>query len=427
MNRTGIAPLIVVFIAAGILLAGVVGYSIWKQPRSAAPAGGLSDITLSMPEWNVEFAVPLGMEDLQYSISATSSYAVLATGQLVAKGCALDQAPLGILSRVRNFNDFEASGHYIPENINIGGYYYYFTPPQAPCSMDKQMQELQAKQVAALKSDLISHLAIAIPSVTDTSDWKTFTSSLFNFSFKYPADWQKSNDPLNNVNPHVFFGHPLNGTTTYSLKLFIYDNPKNLSAADYVAQMLADDRAQDASNSANGSAPRLTPQFSKQFALTVGQVPAYELYDVFEFDHQAEQVYVRQGKKVILFDFPMPSENPNIANPAENNVIAHQILDSLQLVPGSTGNQNVSSTVRGTGAFCGGIAGVKCSEGYDCRLDGAYPDAGGTCEIQKVTPLPGTMCAQYVVKAKNAATGEIHDFPTPCEVPPGWEPVAQPG
>lgn len=35
----------------------------------------------------------------------------------------------------------------------------------------------------------------------------------------------------------------------------------------------------------------------------------------------------------------------------------------------------------GEGDFCGGIAGVSCPEGYSCKLDGNYPDAGGTCII----------------------------------------------
>ncbi|MFH0979473.1 MAG: hypothetical protein V1803_00820 [Candidatus Roizmanbacteria bacterium] len=29
--------------------------------------------------------------------------------------------------------------------------------------------------------------------------------------------------------------------------------------------------------------------------------------------------------------------------------------------------------------FCGGFAGVECPEGYECQLEGSYPDAGGTC------------------------------------------------
>lgn len=30
-------------------------------------------------------------------------------------------------------------------------------------------------------------------------------------------------------------------------------------------------------------------------------------------------------------------------------------------------------------SFCGGIAGIKCPPDYLCKLDGKYPDAGGTC------------------------------------------------
>ena len=32
-----------------------------------------------------------------------------------------------------------------------------------------------------------------------------------------------------------------------------------------------------------------------------------------------------------------------------------------------------------TNVFCGGIAGIKCPGGLTCKLDGKYPDAGGTC------------------------------------------------
>ena len=32
-----------------------------------------------------------------------------------------------------------------------------------------------------------------------------------------------------------------------------------------------------------------------------------------------------------------------------------------------------------TGKFCGGITGKVCPEGYACKLDGNYPDAGGVC------------------------------------------------
>jgi len=33
----------------------------------------------------------------------------------------------------------------------------------------------------------------------------------------------------------------------------------------------------------------------------------------------------------------------------------------------------------GEGKICGGIAGAACPDGYSCKYDGDYPDAGGNC------------------------------------------------
>lgn len=40
------------------------------------------------------------------------------------------------------------------------------------------------------------------------------------------------------------------------------------------------------------------------------------------------------------------------------------------------------------GKFCGGIAGIKCPDGFVCKYSGNYPDAGGTCV--KKTPSAST-------------------------------------
>lgn len=32
----------------------------------------------------------------------------------------------------------------------------------------------------------------------------------------------------------------------------------------------------------------------------------------------------------------------------------------------------------------------------------------------------GTACIQVITPAKNTQTGEIRDFPTPCDIPEGW-------
>ncbi|MEK6954459.1 MAG: hypothetical protein AABX01_05595, partial [Candidatus Micrarchaeota archaeon] len=61
------------------------------------------------------------------------------------------------------------------------------------------------------------------------------------------------------------------------------------------------------------------------------------------------------------------------------------------------------------GAFCGGIAAFQCPSGYECMLDGSYPDAGGEC-ILGIGVLQG-----------NVALGPICPVErqdVPCPVPP---------
>ena len=89
------------------------------------------------------------------------------------------------------------------------------------------------------------------------------------------------------------------------------------------------DRAQDAANAKTGPAPTLTPQFKSNYVTTVNGNQVYELFDVFEFDHNAEQVFVAHGTTALRFDFPVADANPNIASPANNNAIAHLILDTF--------------------------------------------------------------------------------------------------
>lgn len=47
--------------------------------------------------------------------------------------------------------------------------------------------------------------------------------------------------------------------------------------------------------------------------------------------------------------------------------------------PAQTSQLSPSPTPTSEGAFCGGIAGKTCPEGYECQLEGSYPDAGGKC------------------------------------------------
>lgn len=43
-------------------------------------------------------------------------------------------------------------------------------------------------------------------------------------------------------------------------------------------------------------------------------------------------------------------------------------------------NKQASPTIKNAEKiFCGGIRGTICPTSYECKYDGKYPDAGGTC------------------------------------------------
>jgi hypothetical protein len=41
-------------------------------------------------------------------------------------------------------------------------------------------------------------------------------------------------------------------------------------------------------------------------------------------------------------------------------------------------------------------------------------------------PVENQVCIQVVTKAFNPKTGEVKEFPTPCDVPEGWQNISQP-
>lgn len=67
-----------------------------------------------------------------------------------------------------------------------------------------------------------------------------------------------------------------------------------------------------------------------------------------------------------IYDNKVPGrENPNLDK-------FYQILSTFEFTDSF---QDTSSE----GEFCGGIAAIRCPDGYTCKLDGTYPDAGGKC------------------------------------------------
>jgi hypothetical protein len=165
------------------------------------------------------------------------------------------------------------------------------------------------------------------PGIVPPAGWVNYQNSDYGFSLSYPPDWQISTSTLENDVPSVVFGNPIEGTTTYTLRVSVEKNIGNLSSAQYVMDVLTQAETEDETNGT--SSPSVSAQFASSTAFAVDQNAGYELDNVFEFDHNAEQIYVAHGGEALIFDFPVADVNPNIASSTENNIIAHQILGTL--------------------------------------------------------------------------------------------------
>jgi hypothetical protein len=146
----------------------------------------------------------------------------------------------------------------------------------------------------------------------------------------YPADWQVSTSSLQDEIPSIVFGNPIEGTTTYTVRISIAQNNNGLSSSDYVKDMLGKLTTADAANGTN--TPQISAQFASSTAFSVDDNQKFELDDVFEFDHDAEQIYAAHSDEVVVFDFPVADQNPNLSLPADNNAIAHEMLGTLTFV-----------------------------------------------------------------------------------------------
>jgi hypothetical protein len=151
---------------------------------------------LVISEWGVQFRRPAGMDDLKYAPYNTSEGDTKAfiTDRLInfdkstgGQSCVASEAPIGVLTRVRDFSYFQQQGHFIPGNVKIGDYYYYFTGPQAACSENKQAQDLQNKQLTDLGSTVLLTLTSSQPV---PSDWQTYNNDTVGYSLRYPATWE---------------------------------------------------------------------------------------------------------------------------------------------------------------------------------------------------------------------------------------------
>lgn len=105
---------------------------------------------------------------------------------------------------------------------------------------------------------------------------------------------------------------------------------------------------------------------------------------------------VQIGKAFVVVDKGEgPVDEPRVRGTTPEDLMNEDMKDefigkSVEVYAAQDGGRTDSYTLFGNsefyiklasnmGGFCGGITGKMCPNGYYCKYDGTYPDAGGTC------------------------------------------------
>jgi hypothetical protein len=204
---------------------------------------------------------------------------------------------------------------------------------------------------------------VTATSTADTSNWKTYRNDKYGFEFKYSKDATvTAQDNGNGFKINVKQGQ----STLYIMA--------NLSQGKSLDEITSDYRS-------------TTLRAIRQGVIGERKIGGERAVEIAEFGGSATDVYslrlVRNGYAYLIWGYATAAWDRERGNYEQQNVNFNQILSTFKFIAPSS-----------TGKFCGGIAGLPCDAGYACKLDGAYPDAGGQCVLPDGT---GTLRGQVTV------------------------------
>ncbi len=177
----------------------------------------------------------------------------------------------------------------------------------------------------------------------DMSNWKTYTDENIGFSIKYPPNLK----PSPNISGVFFMLNP----EISGVSLLILKNPDGLTPKDWLK-----------------SGKKIPGQFDAA-KTDLNKTVTKNIFGLY-------WLVAQEGEPLLVilpeqYRWLMMNKDDVYLVGRESSSTDHAV--ELML-----------STIRffvpqNEGKFCGGIAGIKCSDGYECKLQGSYPDAGGTC------------------------------------------------
>jgi len=186
--------------------------------------------------------------------------------------------------------------------------------------------------------------------VGEIANWKIYRNEKYGFEFEYPSDWLTdsrilyalvflNSDPGEYDQTSFWVGiQPVSGFALTHIDCLIQVSTENIELQNIIAE-----KKIFKENTENGDC-----------LANPARTESSETVDITFKNREVEFV--------IEYKYP-------VSRRSDSQSVLDQILSTFKF----TDSEGLE------GKFCGGIAGVACPEGYTCKLDGNYPDAGGKC------------------------------------------------
>ncbi|OGM24498.1 hypothetical protein A2715_01070 [Candidatus Woesebacteria bacterium RIFCSPHIGHO2_01_FULL_39_32] len=233
----------------------------------------------------------------------------------------------------------------------------------------------------------------------EAEDWKTYFSNVWKYTFKYPSNWHLA--PVNidedYAGAQVLLNYDDQELNKYRdgngfLDLDKVKNP--LVSIHIIPGNLIFPIRQDRLTESGTLADVTINNFNEYILYLEHEYPKFDQQGIGsptlvpnpEFDFGAiktiQYVFEKSDADYDISFYVFPTKEKSIyLNITANNLKGVSFFEA----PESNIVHQILSTFKFTGSesserkFCGGFAGIACPEGYTCKLDGNYPDSGGTC------------------------------------------------
>ncbi len=206
------------------------------------------------------------------------------------------------------------------------------------------------------------------PTSTSTTGIAKYLNTKYEYSFSYPAGWEINAQDTDIEESALIFLRP---STNSNLEAF--------DTYHLLAVSVTETSETSSLNDFSCLGALTCPRPIKLTDINGYNIIKYSVNngnenDIVVFNTETEDEFF--PNRFVSFSLKLDNQFNDLLTREEKKEILGQITSTFKFI-----DEPNSQTEEGK--FCGGIAANlpanQCSEGYTCKLDGAFPDAGGVC------------------------------------------------